>query len=135
MKKEMFDAIRAKTAAMFAITKENLGTKSIEIVNSFPRYYDVYISEYEIYSNLITEREKLYGELFNKYRYDNQRDARTKTEIEPFIHSSETYYQMCLAINEQEKVVKYMEGICEAIKRISYSIKNIIDLKNLGMQI
>jgi hypothetical protein len=135
MKKEMFEAIRAKTAAIFAITKDNLGVKSIEIINSFPRYYDTYVAEYEIYSNLLVEKEKLYGELFNKYRFDNQKDARSKIEIEPFIHSDEAYYQLCLRANEQEKVVKYMEGICDAIKKVSYNIKNIIELKNLGMQI
>jgi hypothetical protein len=84
---------------------------------------------------MMTEREKLYGQLYIKYRYDNQKEARTKTEIEPFIHSDDLYYKLCLQINEQEKIVKYLEGVCDAIKRLSYNIKNIIDLKNLGMQI
>lgn len=135
MKKELFDAIRAKTATIFSISGENLLPKSIEISNSFPRYYDIYVSEFEIYNNILAEKEKLYGELYNKYRYDNQKEARTKNEIEPFIHSDESYYQLCLRANEQEKVVKYLEGICDAIKRMGYNIKNIIDLKNLGMQV
>lgn len=135
MKKEKFKAIQKKTAELFAVTKDNIGEKTIELINSFPRYYDEYIAEYEVYANLLAEKEKRYGELYSKFRFDSQRDARTKTEIEPLIHSNEDYYQICLRANEQEKVVKYMEGICDAIKRMGYNIKNIIDLKNLGMQI
>lgn len=119
----------------FVITKENLGEKSIELTNSFMRYYDQYITEYKVLQDMLTSKQKLYSELYNKYRYDNKLEARTKTEVEPFIYSDESYYKVSLSVNDQEMIVKYFEGLCDMIKRLSYNIKNIIDLKNLGMQV
>lgn len=134
MDRIQFDKLRAYTVKKLEITKDNLGDKSIEITNLFARYYDQFIDEYKIYKDLLTDKDKMYGELYNKNRYDSKLESRTKNEIEPFIHSNEEYYQLCLRLNEQEMIVKYLEGICEAIKKLSYNIKNVIDLKNLGMQ-
>jgi hypothetical protein len=119
----------------FVITKENLGEKSLELTNNFMQYYDQYIVEYKVLQDMLTSKQKLYSELYNKYRYDNKLEARTKTEVEPFIYSDESYYKMSLAVNDQEMIVKYFEGLCDMIKRLSYNIKNIIELKNLGMQV
>jgi len=119
----------------FVITKDNLGEKSLELTNSFMQYYDQYIVEYKVLQDMLASKQKLYSELYNKYRYDNKLEARTKTEVEPFIYSDESYYKMSLAVNDQEMIVKYFEGLCDMIKRLSYNIKNIIELKNLGMQI
>lgn len=119
----------------FVITKENLGEKSLELTNSFMRYYDQYITEYKVLQDLLIEKQRLYSELYNKYRYDNKLEARTKTEVEPFIYSDNSYYKMSLKVSDQDMIVKYFEGLCDMIKRLSYNIKNIIDLKNLGMQV
>lgn len=119
----------------FVITKENLGEKSLELTNNFMQYYDQYIVEYKVLQDMLTAKQKLYSELYNKYRYDNKLEARTKTEVEPFIYSDDSYYKMSLAVNDQEMIVKYFEGLCDMIKRLSYNIKNIIELKNLGMQV
>jgi hypothetical protein len=119
----------------FVITKDNLGEKSLELTNNFMQYYDQYIVEYKVLQDMLTGKQKLYSELYNKYRYDNKLEARTKTEVEPFIYSDESYYRISLAVNDQEMIVKYFEGLCDMIKRLSYNIKNIIELKNLGMQV
>jgi hypothetical protein len=130
-----FNALRKFDSEKFNITAGNIAAKSIELTNEFIRHFDLYIIEYRVFQDLQVEKQKLYSELYKKYRYDNQQEARTKTEVEPFIYSDESYYKMCLSANDQEMVVKYLEGICDAIKKLSYNIKNIIDLKNLGMQI
>lgn len=130
-----FDGLRKFDSEKFNITKENIAAKSVELTNEFMRHFDLYIIEYKLYQDMLVQKQKLYSELYKKYRYDNQQEARTKTEVEPFIYSDESYYKMCLSTNDQEMVVKYLEGICDAIKKLSYNIKNIIDLKNLGMQI
>ena len=134
MNKEDFAGWIIRSGALFSVKSDSLISKSIEILNAFHPYYKQYINEYTIYSNMLTEKEKLYGELYNKYRYGSQRETRTKVEIEANIYSDETYYKLCLAINAQEQIVKYFEGVCDNIKKIAYSIKNIVDLKNLGMQ-
>ena len=134
MDRKELDAIRTKTTELFKITPDNLYTKSIEMINAFPRYYDKYIMEYKAYRDLISDKDKLYGELYNKYRFNSNKELKTKSEVEPFVLSDESYYQLCLRVNEYELGVKYLEGVCDAIKRLSYNVKNIIDLKNLGMQ-
>ncbi len=134
MTREILDSLRAKTIELFRITKDNLYSKSIEMINMFPRYFDTYMEEYKILQDLIAEKEKIYGELYNKYRYEVKKELKTKSELDPFILSDKLYYEHCLKINECELTVKYLEGVCDAIKRVSYNIKNIIDLKNLGMQ-
>lgn len=135
MNKEQFKELQKRTSILFKLKTDKLASKSIEMHNAFHNYYEIYVDQYKNFQNLLTAKDKLYGELYNKHRFDNQKETRKKIEIDPFIHSDEQYYQLCLKINEQEHMVKYLEGICDSIKRLSYNIKNIIDLKNLGEQI
>ena len=133
MDKATFANIRKHAPATLKITNENLSSKAMELSSTFMRYYDQYIDEYKIYQDMLAEKDKKYGELFRTFRYSNQQEAVTKQEIEAFIHSDEGYYQLRLRLNEQELVVKYLEDVCDAIKKMAYNIKSIIDLKNLGM--
>lgn len=134
MDREKFDKFRDKMSLLFKdIKQENLIQKSVDMMNEIHFCFNVFMKEYKVYKDMLVDKEKMYGELYLKFRYDNNQGARTKVEIESFIHCNEAYCDLCYRINEQEMIVKYAEEMTDRIQKVSYSIKNIVDLKQLGM--
>lgn len=129
-----FKELQEFTKNKFKITEENVLSQSISIPSSYHYFLSLYADELKIYKNKITEKEKLYGILYNSIRFDNKttsnKGLKNLTEIEPYINSNEIYYQLCIDINHQEMVVKYLEETLSSINKLSYAIKNYIDIKN-----
>lgn len=128
---EDFEKLKNITKTKMVLTNENIVDKSISIISYYHQYLNLYIDEYKLYKDLLVEKEKLYGVLYNDLRYNTNKDLKSRTEIEPFINSNDMYYKLCLRINDQEMIVKYLEEVMDSIKKLSFNIKNIIDLKNL----
>ena len=131
MNQENFNKLKLFTGGKFKITEDNILSQAISIPSSYHYYLDLYIDELKTLKNKITEREKLYGTLYDTIRFGGNRDLRNKTEIDPYINSNDIYYKLCLEINDQEVIMKYLEETLSSINKLSYSIKNYIDIKNL----
>jgi hypothetical protein len=133
MNQENFTKLKAFNQNKFKITEDNVLTQAISIPSSYHYYLDIYADELKILKNKITEREKLYGVLYDQIRFHDNRELKNKTEIDPYINSNEMYYQLCLNVNDQEVIVKYLEETISSINKLSYSIRNYIDIKNFKL--
>jgi hypothetical protein len=133
MNEQSFKDLIDFTENKMKITNENVLDKATSIPSSYHHYLDLYIKELKVLKNKITEREKLYGTLYDSVRFQSNKELKNKSEIDPYINSNEPYYQLCLSINDQETIVKYLEEVLSSINKLSYSIRNYIDIKNLQL--
>jgi|WetSurMetagenome_2_1015567.scaffolds.fasta_scaffold448590_3 hypothetical protein len=131
MTDDNFERLRKETIEKLKVSEENLCEKSIDFMTLSIIYYNLYIKELREFKDLITEKEKLYSTLYTANKQDNNLQLKNKSEVENYIFSNKMYYDFCLRYNKQDVVVKYLEGVCDLLKRSSYTIKNIIDLKNI----
>jgi len=133
MTPEKFAELKEFNKEKFKITEDNILSKAISIPSSYHHYLSLYIDELKILKNKMVEKDKQYGILYDSIRFSGNKDLKNKSEIDPYINSNDIYYKMCLDINDQEMVVKYLEEVMSSINKLSYAIRNFIDIKNLGL--
>jgi len=133
MTPEKFEKLRSSTINLFKITDENLYDKTMQLMNYYVQYYDTYITELKAYKKLLMAKEMIYGKLFNDFKFNQNVMLKSKTEIDPLIHNNAEYHEKAIAVLDQEIQVKYLEGIIDSINKMSYNIKNLIDLKTMKM--
>lgn len=131
MTKSDFSTLVKYTENKLKLTKDNVFDKSVEIVNAYTEYLNLYIKELKRYRELVIDKDRLYGTLYDDFRFNNNKALKSKTEIDPYIDSNKVFYDTKIAVMEQEMVVKYLEGILDNINRMSYNIKNFIELKQM----
>jgi hypothetical protein len=128
MDQESFEKLKKHTIDKLRLTEETLEQQSLRIPQVYQNYLTLYIEEIKTYKDLLSEKDKLYGVLFNDMKFNTNKELKTKSEIEPFIWANEGYYKMCLRINDQEIQVKYLEETLSTLKNMSYHISNAITL-------
>ena len=131
MENKTFEEIKNYVEHGFEVNIDNLEAKSISLMTMQGHILSAYVKELKVFKNMITDKESLYGHLYEKLRFDNNRQLKNKTEIDPFIWKDETYYALCLRFNDQECQVKYFEEVLDSIKKMSYHIGNIITLEKI----
>ncbi len=102
---------------------------STRVPNLYQKYLDIYVNELRLYKSHMTNIDKTYGELYKKIKHHDNYEWGNKNEIESQINAHPDYHKLRVAANEQEYIVKYLEGVLDNIKRLSFSIKNYIDIQ------
>lgn len=133
MNPEKFADLQDKIQILFDINERNITSKAMQLMNACPVIYSKYVKEYQALKNLMTEKDKMYGNLWNKHKKEHDEILKTKPEIEAYIHCDDDYYKLCLAIHDQDMVVKYLEGVIDSLKKTIYGIQNVVELKKMGM--
>jgi len=138
MKIEDFEKLKNKVKSELELNQDNIEQQSIRSGTLHQKYLAIYMKELRTYNRMVAEKEKLYGELYHKYKYPSADDGigfqfslDTKGEIDTYINSNNDYYQKRLNIQNQEIVVKYLERVLDSINKMSFHIKNYIELMKL----
>ena len=100
-------------------------------MSSHHYYLDLYIIEFKKFKDMLAEKDKLYGTLYIDLKKNSKIELKYKSDYDSFINANEMYYEMVMKLNEQEAVVKYLEEVMNTIRKMSFNIANIIELKKL----
>jgi hypothetical protein len=68
---------------------------------------------------LLTEKDRIYGTLYEKFKYNCNKEWDSKAEIESQIKKEKEYIDIVIKINRQQVIVEYLEN----------TLKNITILK------
>ena len=90
------------------------------------------------YSNILLKcnqytvlKNKKYGELFEFYKYNDNKAWSTKIEIESQINRNKDYCKLNLKINRYEVMLKELEMSLKNIHNSLYVIKNLIEYRKM----
>lgn len=114
------------------VTKENISDKSIKYSSIYHKYVKMKYHQDIEFSKLKIEREKVYGDLFHAYKFENKSggyDLSTKTEIDIYVKKDPDFQKINLKYLKQEALLKFLEQTVENVKNMSYSFKNYVDIE------
>jgi len=131
MKSESFQKLKIKIEEELKITPENVEAKSLQLSNFHTQCLQIFVKELQILKNKIIEKDKVYGELYHKYKYNFEYQLDTKGEIESYIKADDKYYKIALECAQQEVQVRYLEDTVTQINNIGFRIGNFINLRKI----
>jgi len=131
LKHEDFELIQKHTVDLFKLSADNLHEKSMHLPSDMVDFLNFYSDGIRELKRLGTERDKLYGQLYDFYRYQNNKSLKNLTEIEPYIKSNQKYYELCLQISDVEIQVKWFEEMVDFTKKLTYHFGNIATFEKM----
>jgi len=129
MTPEDFKKLKKRATEDIQFNEDNAVQMSALVPNLYQKYLSLYISELEKYKILLLKRDRMYGQLLKKEKLEGEIEWRSKDEYNSVIICNDDYYNIKLQAQEQEYIVKFLEETLENIKRLSFNIKNYVDLK------
>lgn len=111
------------------INEGNVLKKSLDQPILYHKYLDLFMAEMRQLKRLAAEKDKIYGVLYEKYKFNHNQVLDTKGEIEAWIRVDAQYLKIITDFNDQEVVCKYLENVVDCVSRLSFSIKNFVEYK------
>ena len=106
--------------------------KLTALTKSLPGIYQkaiaMFTEQYQTCNNLKTLKEDMYGKIYKKHKITDSRSF-SKPEIDIIIQSDDNYRKLKIEYNTQEMYLKYLEFTIDNIKKISFQVKNYIEIK------
>lgn len=110
------------------LNEDNVINKSLNFPLLHNQYIQIYFKEVKLLKTIKADLDKLYGELYHKFKFSNDFNIDGLKEIDIYIRADQSYYNKLLEFNQEETVVKYLEMIIDNVKNAGYAVKNYIDL-------
>ena len=135
MTEESFNALRLRSQQDLIIDEDNVLETSLNLGKLYNNYLQVYSKEIRTLKEMNIELDKRYGELYHKYKYGRDFDysLNNKGEVDVYINNDPHYYDYLKFVRFQETVVKFLELHLECLSKMSFTIKNYIDLKKIKL--
>ena len=131
MTKIQFESIKADLRKF--ITQQDLVQKADELMTMKLYVSDIYSNELCFLSELNAQKYKIFGDLYDKYRFNFNRDLTTRAEVETYIHADAQWIVFQETYALQDSIVAYFEDMRKSLNTMTYDIKNIIALKQMGV--
>lgn len=121
--------LKAKIDLDLTINEDNVTKKSLNSAYMYHQYLDLFLAESRELKVLSVEKDRIYGKLYEHYKFNHTQSLDSKSEIEAWIRADQKYIDIVTKFNEQEIVCLYLEKVTESINKLSFSIKNFIEFK------
>lgn len=139
MNLEQYQVLKKKVEEDLLVDESNAAEKSLKFSSLYSKYLSLYMQELRILKTISVEKDKLYGELYHKYKFNTDKDFNYQLdsgkEIDTYVRKNESFYKKCLDFQNQEIIVKYLEETLSNLNNTGYRIKNYIELLKLKMGI
>lgn len=128
MTNKQFNRLKKIVEQQLRLDENNIEKMSIQSGTLYHKYLKFYLQELHILKEIGVTKDKIYGELYHKYKYEGDYQLSTKTEVDVYVKNDQKYYTKCLEEANQEIIVKYLECVVDSIMKMGFQIKNYIEL-------
>ena len=129
MTSEQLEALKVFVKKDLIINEDNLQKISLGVPVLYHKYLDIFTEEFKVFQDMTTNLKEAYGKLYDKYRFNSDKQLDGKAEIECYIFSDPIYIKKQYDYNVQQKVVKYLEGVLDTISKISFNVNNYVNYR------
>jgi len=129
MNQQTFEKLKTKVKQDLTITESNIVMKCLEVPKLFMKYNEIFVKQLDHYKNLLLEKDRLYGDLYEHYKYNGKYSAGTKGEVEAFLYADERWIELNREVIKQECITKYVENVLSDVKQLNFNLKNFIEYK------
>lgn len=120
------------------ITPETAADSSLYFCRIRRKYFDMWMSELNLLKALQILKDKTYAEKLHELKtkgYKGFEVGKSKNDIDAYMILDKDYRNLQRDFINQEMKVKYLEGTCEMIDKMSFNIQNYINLQKLKLGI
>ena len=118
------------------IDKTELVTETNRNISLLHKYITRYAEEKMQLLNYEKKMDSVKAELFHFFRFDWDRSTKlTESAISKYVEGHECYVALNSLIELQKILNKYIEDVIETLRNRNFSIKNIIDVKKMELNI
>jgi hypothetical protein len=97
----------------------------------YEQYYNFYLREKHILDQLNEMKDRLMGKLYDKFRFNDERNL-DRREIEKFyIPADETYIKIQQLILKQQVKADFFEIVAKAIDKMSWNMRNFLETQRI----
>lgn len=128
MTTEEFNALKQQAVADLKFDKTNVLEKCQSVPSLYQHWLDVFNRESAKFVRLQLEQDKLYGFLYDKYKNKVQEAWDSNKEIESQVKCDKEWLTLARDYSKQKIIVDYLQETLGNINRMSYSIKNYIEI-------
>jgi hypothetical protein len=126
MTMDELEKLKPIVAKDLKITEATVLSISLDVPILYHKYLDIFTVQFKLMKDKDNAMKELYGKLYDKYRFQGDKQLDTKGEVETYVFSDAAYVKLQYEYNVQVTVVKYLESVLEAIGRITYTVGNFI---------
>lgn len=127
MTTEEFTALKAKAAEEIKFDKTDAMEKCQNVPSLYQHWLDVFNRESAKYAQLQLMQEKMYGELYEIYKYNKNLKWETQKEIESQIKRNENYVKLAVELAKQKVIVDWLQETLGNINRLGFSINSYLN--------
>jgi hypothetical protein len=109
----------------------NFKEKALKVSDVLCKLVTAYYQEKNVLSRLEVIKKKVYGELFNKYRFNFEYQLDSRIEVDVYINADDKYYDISLKHARQENIVKVIELHIKNVNLMSHGITNFTKMHML----
>ena len=128
MTSEEFAELKRRAKEDLQFDKTTALEKCRGISTLYQNWLDVFNRESGKFVVLDLEKDKLYGELYKTYKYESNFTWESQKEIESQIKCDPQWLKLMAEIGKQKLVVDWLQETLGNINRLSFSIKNYIEI-------
>lgn len=126
-----YEKIKTEIDQIFNVDEYELGTESIKHISKMHFYNSRLTEEKMLLFKIKRSMDRVHGEMYEKYRFNNSFKISTKGEVEEWINRDPKWQKVITRYEYQTIIVDHYKRIVDAIRDKGYMIKNLIDLKKI----
>jgi hypothetical protein len=130
---EKFEKIKTEIETLFVVDQHSLADEAIRHISKL-HFYNSRLSEEKMMLFKIKRKmDEIHGELFEKYKFNNNFKVTTKGEVDEWINRDVRWQKISTRYETQKILVDHYSRVVDAIREKGYMIKNLIDLKKIEL--
>jgi len=133
MKDLQFLRLQNRIKDCLKIDENNVEKKCLDLstLNFFiQKQYNIELKKLKLKS---IEKDKIFGSLYDKFKYHFDYKLDSKAEIEVYVKSDDKYISIAQEIVEIEIQVNFLEKMLDQINQAGFRINNYTNLKKIRM--
>jgi len=101
--------------------------------SKYHRYVTLHRDEKRKLADIKRSRDELYGTLWEKFKYKDNRTLETKTQIEPLIFKHPKWVIQSVKYDEQKVLVDYLSDVVGIFNQRSYTLSNCVKILEIDL--
>ena len=131
-----YEELKKQVAVDLELTPDTAEIKSLKLSSIYIHYLDIYMGEVRKLKDLQANKEKQYTLLLHKFRKEGFEKFEVKgKDVDHYIHLDVDYQKIVSEFKEQTFITNYLESVLEQINKLSFNIKNFIDIQKVKLGI
>jgi flagellar biosynthesis/type III secretory pathway protein FliH len=127
-----FEEFQKQASLDLTVEPDTAEQKTLKISSIYLKYLDIYYSEMRKLKEIQQTKDKVYAELFHEFRKKGFEGYEIKDKnVEVYLSLNENYQKIVGEFKDQTHKVSYIENLLEQINKMSYNIKNFVDIMKL----